>query len=99
VTRVTRCIIVIFFSVTMPARKINKKTNVKPVTKTRKKNQRDKSDESTINSTSHLADKYTDATSKELSSQFELLVVEVREVGDNSLYRADQSVVGQSWQL
>jgi len=68
-------------------------------TKTRKRNQRDTSDESTINSTSHLADKYTDATWKELSSQFELLLVEVREVGDNSLYRADLSVVGQSWLL
>ena len=71
------------------------KTNVKPVTtKTRKRNQRDISDESTIK-TSHWADKYTDATSKELSSQFELLLVEVREVGDNSLYRAGLSVVGQ----
>jgi hypothetical protein len=50
----------------------------------------------TINSTSHLADKYTDATLEVLSSQFELLPVEVREVGDNSLYRADLSVVGQS---
>jgi hypothetical protein len=57
------------------------------------------SDESTINSTSHLADKYTDATPEELSSQFELLLVEVREVGDNSLYHADLSVVGQSWLL
>jgi hypothetical protein len=55
------------------------------------------SDESTINSTSHLADKYTDATPEELSSQPEL--VEVREVGDNSLYHADLSVVGQSWLL
>jgi len=43
-----------------------------------------------------LVDKYTDAASKELSSQFELLLVEVREPGDNSLYRADLSVVGQS---
>jgi hypothetical protein len=46
-----------------------------------------------------LVDKYTDATSKQLSSRFGLLVVEVREVGDNSLYRADLSVVVQLWQL
>jgi hypothetical protein len=41
-----------------------------------------------------LADKY-----KELSSQFELRLMEVREVADNSLYRADLSVVGLSWLL
>jgi hypothetical protein len=55
---------------------------------------KDISDESAINSTSHLADKYTDATSEELSSQSVLLVVEVREVGDNSLYFVVLSVVG-----
>jgi hypothetical protein len=41
-----------------------------------------------------LADKY-----KELSSQFELRLAEAREVADNNLYRADLSVVGQSWLL
>jgi len=54
---------------------------------------------STIYSISHLVDKYTDVTSKELSSQFEVLLVEVREVGDNSLYLADLSVAGQPWLL
>lgn len=77
------------------------KTNVKPViTKTRKRSQRGISNGSTIYSTSHLADKYTDAMSKEQSSQFELLLLllEAREVGGSSLYRADLSVVGQSRQ-
>jgi DNA gyrase/topoisomerase IV subunit B len=97
---VTRCITVIFFFGNNANSENQQKTNVKPVTtKTRKRNQRDISDKSTINSTSHLAGKYTDATSKELSLQLELLVVEVREVGDNSLYRADLFVVGQSWLL
>lgn len=63
------------------------------------KDTKDISDESAINSTSHLADKYTDATSGELSSQFVLLVVEVREVDDNSLYLVGLSVVGRLWRL
>jgi hypothetical protein len=96
VTCISHFITVFFFGNNANS-EIQQKTNVKPVTtKTRKRKQ---PDESTINSTSHLAGKYTDATSKELSSQFELLQVEVREVGDNSLYRADLSVGGRSWLL